>query len=209
MLLSLLRRLRNCFLLRSDTWNIIFHLFAISSHSFFLLKSQDNLYESSSKELKDFVSLSTALWRTQLLWLGHSQNLIEFFWWCKRNIRSSLRIAAVWIWYGWNNRSKIFLAMWIESVMIMIFEILLWFVAWLIPHLIANSSASVLITLTTWWRVFMTGLLWMCVWDIDVTMLFLTLASVIISVCKGILKDSKAKLSSSWILLQLKNLIVS
>ena len=79
------------------------------------------------------------------------------------------------------------------------FEISLWFVAWLIPHLIANSSASVLVMLTAWWRVFMTGLLWMCVCNIDVAMLFLILASVIISTHEGILKDSKAKLSSYWI----------
>jgi len=121
------------------------------------------LHRNSSKGLKDFVFLSTALWRTQLLWLEHSQNSIEFFWLCEKNVWSSLRIAAAWIWYGWYNRLKIFLATWIESVMIMIFEILLWFVAWLIPHLIANCLASMLMILTIWWRVFMTGLLWMCV----------------------------------------------
>ena len=95
--------------------------------------------------------------------------------------------------------SKIFLAAWIESVTIMIFEILLWFVAWLIPHFITNSLASVLMILTVWWRVYVMGLLWMCMCDIDITMLFLTLASIIISVHKEILKDSKARLSSCWI----------
>ena len=81
MLSSLSIRLRKCLPLRSDAWKIILHLLAMSSHSFFLLKSQDNLQGNSGMGLKDFVSLSTALWRGQLLRLGHSQNSITFSWW--------------------------------------------------------------------------------------------------------------------------------
>ena len=76
-LLSLSRRLKNYFLLKSDAWKVIFHLFAISSHSLFLLKSQDTLQGKRGIELKAFVSLLTALWRAQLQWLGHFQNLME------------------------------------------------------------------------------------------------------------------------------------
>ena len=50
-------------------------------------------------------------------------------------------------------------------------------VAWMMPHLIAKSSASIDVTLTTWCIVFMTGLLWLWMWDIDVATWFLMLAS--------------------------------
>ena len=42
-LLSLLKRSRKCFPFVSNAWKIIFYLLARLSHSFFLLKSQDNL----------------------------------------------------------------------------------------------------------------------------------------------------------------------
>ena len=62
MILSLLSiRSRKCFPLRSDAWKIILHLLAMLSHSFFLLKSQDDLQENSRMRLKDFISLSTTL----------------------------------------------------------------------------------------------------------------------------------------------------
>ena len=53
-------------------------------------------------------------------------------------------------WYGCTKGSKIFLAACIESVIIMIQ--LTWerYVAWIIPHLIAKSLASIDVTLTTW-----------------------------------------------------------
>ena len=48
--------------------------------------------------------------------------------------------------------------------------------AWLIPHLMAKSLASVVVTLTTWWIIFITSLSceWMC--KIKVVTLFLILA---------------------------------
>ena len=66
------------------------------------------------------------------------------------------------------------------------------------PHLIANNLASVLVTLTAWWMVFVKGLLtiWMCA--MEVAMLFLILASVAIRVTKGDKENSKVSLSSSW-----------
>ena len=62
----------------------------------------------------------------------------------------------------------------------------------------ANNSASVLVTLTAWWIVFVRGLLtiWMCA--IEVAMLFLILASKATRATEGDEKDSKVNSSSSW-----------
>ena len=84
---------------------------------------------------------------------------------------------------------EIFLTVWIELVMIMIFEIPAELVAWLILHLITNNSASVLVMFTVWWRVLVMGLLQMCIWEIKVVILFSTLAFVITRAWKGLLKD--------------------
>jgi len=93
-------KLRNWLSLRSDVWNFIFHLFDISLHSLFLLKSHNILHGKRGVRLKDFVSLSTTLCRTQLLQLGHSQYLMELSWWYKKKVWSSLSIAAAWTWKG-------------------------------------------------------------------------------------------------------------
>ena len=63
---------------------------------------------------------------------------------------SSLEIIAEWIWYEWTNKSNIYLVACGESVMMMIQLILDNWVAWLILHLIAKSSASVDMMLTAW-----------------------------------------------------------
>jgi len=76
-LLLPLSKSRNWLPLRSDAWNVIFHLFDILSHLFFLLKFHNILHRKRGIGLKDFVSLLTALCRTQLLWLGHSQNSMK------------------------------------------------------------------------------------------------------------------------------------
>ena len=47
-----------------------------------------------------------------------------------------------------------FFAVWMESVMTKILDTSFLLHAWLIPHLIANSSASKLVTNVTWWTVF-------------------------------------------------------
>ena len=66
------------------------------------------------------------------------------------------------------------------------------------PHLMANNSASVLVTLTAWWIVFIKGLLtiWICV--MEMATLFLMLASKAIKATEGDEEDSKVNLSSSW-----------
>ena len=87
-------KLRNCFPLRSEAWNVIFQTFRMSSHSLFLLKSQDVLQEKSREGLKTFDSLSTVLWRDQLRWLGHSQNSMELSQCCKKNFQTSANIAT-------------------------------------------------------------------------------------------------------------------
>jgi len=63
MLLLSSSRLRNCFPLRSEAWNVIFQTFRMSLLSLFLLKSHEVLLRKSGVGLKALVSLSTALWR--------------------------------------------------------------------------------------------------------------------------------------------------
>ena len=70
-LLSLSTRLRKYLPFISDTWNIIFYLFTRLLYSFFLFKSQDDLLGKSRVGLNNFISISTALYRNHLYWLGH------------------------------------------------------------------------------------------------------------------------------------------
>jgi len=49
--------------------------------------------------------------------------------------------------------------------------------AWLMLYLIANSYASIDVTLTTWWIVFLTGFKYEWIYTIDVAIVFLILAS--------------------------------
>ena len=127
--------------------------------------------------LNDFESLSTNLWRFHLSWLGHSQNLMWLSWHLVKNCLSLLRMTDVWIWYRWDLVSNIFLATWMESVMTMTLEMFSLLQAWLMPHLIAKSSTSVLVTKATWWTVLTRGWshMWMC--EIEVAISFLMLVS--------------------------------
>ena len=93
--------------------------------------------------------------------------------------------------------SKIYLAAWMESVTTIIFEILSIDEAWLIPHLIANNSASVLVTNAEWWRVLDKGLFGMCVCKMAVAMLFLMLASVTV-IAVEVVDDDLITIESSW-----------
>jgi len=181
-------RSRNCLSFISDAQNIIFHFLMRSSHSFFLFKSQESLLRSIGISMKDLVSIL-------LYWLGH---LVWFSWCWEKNVQRSFRIDTEYLWKGWVDNSKILFAAWIESVTTMILEISLLLVAWLMPHLIVKSSASVLVTFRVWWRVFVIGLsrMWIC--EIEVATLFLMLASVIMSAEEGESEDSRANLSSYW-----------
>ena len=93
--------------------------------------------------------------------------------------------------------SKIYLAAWMESVTTIIFEILSINEAWLIPHLIANNSASVLVTNAEWWHVLDKGLFGMCVYKMAVAMLFLMLASVTVMAI-DVIDDDLITIESSW-----------
>ena len=77
------------------------------------------------------------------------------------------------------------------------------FEAWLIPHLMAKSSASVLVMWTAWWMVLVMGLLWVCICNIDIAMSFLMLASVTIMTVEGEFDDSIIMLLSCWVWLLL------
>ena len=63
MLLLLLSRLRKCFPFISNAWNVIFHLFIMSLHSFFLLKYHEDLQGKREIGLNNLDSLLTKLWR--------------------------------------------------------------------------------------------------------------------------------------------------
>ena len=148
--------------------------------------------------MKDLESLLTSWWNLYLRLLGHSQNLMELLRFEQKNFCSSQRIAAVWIWKECVLLSKIFFAAWIESIMMIILETLSMEQAWLIPHLIANSSTSVLVTNDAWWTVLIRGQFteWMC--EIDVAMSFLMLTSVITRAKWGRKELQRTILSSSW-----------
>ena len=67
------------------------------------------------------------------------------------------------------------------------------------PYLIANSSAAVLVMRTTWWIVFVRGLLYVYMCTIDIAILFLMLISEAIIVTEKDEEDSKTISSSWWI----------
>jgi len=137
-------------------------------------------------------------WNLYLRWLGHSQNSIELSWLILKKRHSSLRIAVVWNWNGCDLLSKIFFTAWIESVTTMIFDMFSLMQAWLIPHLIANNSASILVTNAAWWTVLIRGQFAECTWDIDIAILFLILASVTTRAIDGEEERWRTILSSSW-----------
>ena len=78
----------------------------------------------------------------------------------------------------------------------MIFEIPWKLVAWFIPYLIVNNSASILVTFITWYKVLTTGLLWMWTWAIDIATSHLILASVMTRGLKEFSEDAITKLLS-------------
>ena len=53
------------------------------------------------------------------------------------------------------------------------------------PHLIANNSASVLVTNIAWWTILMREWLAECMYDIDVVISFLMLASITMKAVDG------------------------
>ena len=67
------------------------------------------------------------------------------------------------------------------------------------PHLMANNSASVLVTNEAWWTVLVRRLFvkWMC--DIDVAISFLMLASVTTRAVWGEEETQRTISSSSWV----------
>ena len=127
--------------------------------SLFLLKFHEFLHGSIGVRLKALVSLSTLSWRRHLRWLGHSQNSMKLLLHLLKKLQSSNRIVVDMIWNEWFKGSKIFRAAWMELVMTIILKILSKRVAWLMPHLIANNLALVLVTLTAWCIVLVKGLL--------------------------------------------------
>ena len=70
--------------------------------------------------------------------------------------------------------------------------------AWLIPHLIAKSFTSVLVINITWWIILVKGWLTKYIYDIDVAMSFLILASITTMAIDGEEDDCKTILSSYW-----------
>ena len=69
--------------------------------------------------------------------------------------------------------------------------------AWLMLHLIANNLASKLVTNAAWWIVLMRGWFDMCVYKMDVAILFLILVSIMM-MAMDCDKDDLITTESSW-----------
>ena len=166
--------------------------------SVFLQKSQEILQGYVGVRWNDLESLLTSWWSLHLRQLGHSQNSMELAQLELKNSCNSQRIAVVWSWKGWDSLLKIFFATWMESVTTMILETLSMEQAWLIPHLIANSSASVLVTNEAWWTVLVRGQFteWTC--KMNIAILFLMLVSVITRAVWGRKELWRTMSSNSW-----------
>ena len=85
-----------------------------------------------------------------------------------------------------------------ESVTTTIFDTLGMAQAWLMPHLIAKSSASVDVTKEAWWTVLTNGRLWEWMCDIEVAISFLMLASVTTRAAWESEERRRTISSSSW-----------
>jgi len=85
-----------------------------------------------------------------------------------------------------------------ELVTTMILEMFSLIYAWLILYLITKSSASVLVTKAAWCKVLTSGILAMCVYEMDVAMSFLMLASVTTMAVEEEENDLRTMLSSCW-----------
>ena len=104
-------------------------------------------------------------------------------------------MAVVWSWYRWDLLSNIFFTAWMESIMTMILDIFSMLYAWLIPHLIAKSSALILVMNITWWTILIKRWSHVYIYDIDIAISFLMLASdMTIAVCG---KEDNCRLISS------------
>ena len=124
---------------------------------------------------------------------------MKLLWLELKKLYNLLRIAVVWDWKGWDLLSNIFFAAWMESVMMMTLETFSLVQAWLILHLIANCSVSVLVTNAAWCTVLVSGWFAMWMYNIDVTMSFLMLASVIMRAVWCEEEFRRIILSSSWV----------
>jgi len=153
--------------LSSNAWKDIFQMLIMMSYSFFLLKSYDDLQRWIRVRSNFFVSLSTMLRRDYFWLLEQFQNLMRLLLSFLKNPLSLQKIDVKCIWYKCNDKSKIFLVVCIESVMMKIWLTLGKQIAWLILHLITKSLALVDVMLTTWYIVLMIGLLWIWMWQSD------------------------------------------
>ena len=123
---------------------------------------------------------------------------MEFSWFLLKKCYSLLIMAMVWDWNGCNLLSNIFFAAWIELVTTMILNTFSLMQAWLMLHLIANNSASVLVTNATWWTILTRGWLAKYMYNINVVILFLILASVTMKAMDREKEIRRTISSSSW-----------
>ena len=75
--------------------------------------------------------------------LGQSQKVMEFLGFFEKKALRSWEMAIECSWNGWHDVSKIFWAAGMASVTTTMFVMSLIWTAWLIPHLMVKSSASV------------------------------------------------------------------
>jgi len=108
------------------------------------------------------------------------------------------------------DESNIHWVIWIELVMMMIWKMSGNWIAWLILHLIVNSSASIEVMLIAWWRVFLIGFEceWMCTMEAMTLFLILILVSNTTMIVLGLDGSMKTILSSSQIWADLVSLLL-
>ena len=180
---------RKFFPLESAAWKDILHYNMAESLSLLLQKFQEDLQGKEGTELKLLEYLSTKVYNDYFCLLGQSQNSMWLLESLEKKFLSSWEITTEWIWCGWDEESKILLAVWRESIMMTIWLMLVMLTTWLIPHQITNNSALVVVILTTLWIVLMTELLceWIC--EMDIVIWFLILVSETI-IKEDIFKDA-------------------
>ena len=147
---SLLSSLRKFFPFRSNAWKFILYIIEIKLYLYFLQKSQDDLLGRMGEKLNFLVFLFTKKCGVHFYLLEQFQKSIWLLLSFLKKSLSFQEIAVEWIWYRYIDESKIFLATCKKSVMITICLMLGMLLAWLIPYLIAKSSALVEVILTTW-----------------------------------------------------------
>ena len=114
------RRFRKLFHLLLDVWKSNFHWDTMSLCMYFLLRSQKDILGKDANVKRLLESLSITKWKYHFSLLGQFQNLIWLLVLLWKNSLNSWEMVAKWIWYGWDDESKIFFIACRKSIMMII-----------------------------------------------------------------------------------------